>query len=1435
MAESALPDPQAQAFLATIVASLGTQALEHADPGNTLNPATAATIGQADVGTIVQPPHQADVPTIQRPTAGEVPTLMGGVPTMKADPASAVRVARSSQHSENLARWSEFTIRDLVGRGGMGEIFRAGQNAMHREVAIKKIIPQHLESRGAEQMEQSFISEALITGFLDHPNIVPVYALGRDNDGKWFFTMKMVRGIEWRHLLHPDRCKNPEVRADALSRNLDVDDPVRRIEHLEENLRILLSVCNAVAFAHSKKIIHRDLKPENVMVGAFGEVLVMDWGLAVDVSEVPPPSGSHERRVPSRAECGMGGTPSYMAPEQAATDANNRYTGVNLNCWTDVFLLGAMLHELLTGTPPFDGHSISAVLEKVVACAPSVLPETTPAELAAICRKAMAKNPNERYADATGFLLALNDFLKHRESAAVAAKAEREAKGQDIPSLARAVVLYDQALELWPGNTSAQDAVRQLRTVLAQLERKARATRLSLFAAVACIIAGLAVGFFWIRSEQQKTMASMFEEKKAKSAAVASMIEEKKAKSVAMAAAHDEAVTMSKGLVAQGDAYLVANRHLGAFDRYQRAWTKFEQLGEPTAMAEWGMWAYYNEVDTPLLTLTDSERKDGSGAVVFSPDGTQALSTGGDNTLKLWDVSSGIQIAALKGNSASILCLAFSSDGKRALSASEDKTILLWDLAKGTQQRQYGGLMEKPKWVAFSTGDQHVLAGSSDQSIVTWDTESGEKISEFKRENEPIICETYSPIKQLTLSGGSNNALNLWDVAKKSKLREFNRSKDISNLVYSVAVSHDGTRGLSSGSDKITRLWSLDNGTELRAINGHYAAVFCTDFSADARLALTGSWDKTLKLWDTETGVLRDQFIGHSNSVVGGALSPNGRNVLSRSLDRTLKLWDTASRMKVLDYKGHTGGIECIAFSPNGKLLLSGGGIAIKVWDVDSGMEIRNFKGLANCAVFLPDGKRVVTASIQGLIQTWDLNTGQKTAEISVPLKCADFSTDGKFVLAAGTIAGGKSDSFKLWDVEHGKVVSEFKLDAADFYCVALSPDGKNALSITSDGVLKLWEVSSARELRQILPGVGAFYRAAFSPDGKRVITGNIDGTVQLWNVSSGAAVRELKGHTEQVKSMAFSPDGKYAVTGSRDKTIKLWDVESGAEMREFKGHTDAVSNVQFSPDGKRILSGGYDSALKLWDGSYPARYRVFEKKLPETQAKLAIDPNNSDALKTLGEWYAFRGVNDHAAEILERARKNGAEIAPLPLARCFIQNGDLPSAIYYFELALSRLRNTPLPEEAAAREDRYADDTHLSICLRELYLKHIDASKIKKNRRAYLTAVRDFLAVYEREINVPSLLAGNFNYYAWNLLTDPEPFLRDPKTALPFARRAVELTNDTDPASLDVLALALFRNDFKVEALQTMKKAMTLLPKEMSAKERKEYEDQLKEIEAGQ
>ena len=467
-----------QEFLATMLAHVGSDVFNATDPG--------ATIRQASTGAIIH----ANLPTVRSSTLES-----------KLEPREPARVVPGTT---TLSRFTEFTVQALVGKGGMGQVYVAGQNALRREVAIKRINPEHLVKDTAKEAEQAFICEALAMGFLDHPNIVPVYSLGRDQEGKWFFSMKMVRGTEWRQLLHPEHCKDADAKRKALAAHLDITDPARRVEHIEENLQILNAVCNAIAFSHSKKIIHRDLKPENVMVGAFGEVLVMDWGLAVDVSEDPPPIDSPERRVPTRKECGLGGTPAYMAPEQCAFNDQGHYVSDNLNTWTDVFQLGAILYELLSGGPPFMGDSLRDVCGKVAKCVPPALPETAPAELAAICKKALSREPKDRYPDALAFQHALQGFLKHHQAAIVAAKAEREAKVQQIPNLARGVVLYDEALELWPDNAEYRVRREAMNAILTLKERNVRATKTAAIALAALVFIGITIAFFGVHAARKE-------------------------------------------------------------------------------------------------------------------------------------------------------------------------------------------------------------------------------------------------------------------------------------------------------------------------------------------------------------------------------------------------------------------------------------------------------------------------------------------------------------------------------------------------------------------------------------------------------------------------------------------------------------------------------------------------------------------------------------------------------------------------------------------------------------------------------------------------------------------------------------------------------------------------------------------------------------------
>ncbi len=476
--------PDSEKILEEWRAAIGKEAFESAKPGQTLR-ACASYI----------PPPKS-------------PPVDAAAPAFNSDAAVQITLVPSM---ESLARTEEFTIQELVAEDGAGQIFRADQGSLCRGVAIKKLLPEQLEKEAGFDAQDAFVAEALVTGVLEHPNIVPVHALGQDNKGHWFCSMKMVRGTSWKDLLHPESepqpSPEPPTSASGPVALRDIEFFAQRASKLDENLKILHSVCNAVAFAHSKNLIHRDLKPENVMVGAFGEVLLVNWGLAVDVTDALDQA---EARVPHKSAARPGGTAEYMAPEQTHADGNL------LSTQTDVFLLGAILHELLTGRAPNAAENISLALTKAYQCDATREYDKGLPELAEICRKALSKQPQKRYANASEFQAALNEYSKHHLSTQTATKAAREAKRNDSRSLARAVVLYDQALELWPGNKTAANAAQKARAALAEMEFASSRARFMAKAIAAALIVGLSVAFFWMRSERQDAFALKLEAEKQK-------------------------------------------------------------------------------------------------------------------------------------------------------------------------------------------------------------------------------------------------------------------------------------------------------------------------------------------------------------------------------------------------------------------------------------------------------------------------------------------------------------------------------------------------------------------------------------------------------------------------------------------------------------------------------------------------------------------------------------------------------------------------------------------------------------------------------------------------------------------------------------------------------------------------------------------------------
>ncbi len=366
---------------------------------------------------------------------------------------------------------ARFEIVDKIGEGGMGVVWRARQVSLKREVALKQV------KRGDEAGER-FLAEAMVTAALDHPNIVPVHGLGRDAGGNLFLAMKLARGTTWRRLLHPETRDERETAA--------------RFDE-EDHLRILLAVCNAIEYAHAKGIIHRDLKPENVMVGDYGEVLVMDWGLAATVVQdagaerkegaaaaaAAPADGKPDTarvcRLPDHLARPPAGTPAYMPPEMARGQQSQ------ISTLSDVYLLGATLYEILSGNPPHRGGSLIEAIADAARGFPPALPVDLPGELVDLCYTAMARDPAERFPTVRAFRQALVDYLGHRQSIAITTRAESEVEeleadqdpaGTDRQRLyarhARVVSRFEQALELWCDNREAQEGAQRARLAYAR-------------------------------------------------------------------------------------------------------------------------------------------------------------------------------------------------------------------------------------------------------------------------------------------------------------------------------------------------------------------------------------------------------------------------------------------------------------------------------------------------------------------------------------------------------------------------------------------------------------------------------------------------------------------------------------------------------------------------------------------------------------------------------------------------------------------------------------------------------------------------------------------------------------------------------------------------------------------------------------------------------
>ena len=586
-------------------------------------------------------------------------------------------------------------------------------------------------------------------------------------------------------------------------------------------------------------------------------------------------------------------------------------------------------------------------------------------------------------------------------------------------------------------------------------------------------------------------------------------------------------------------------------------------------------------------------------ACVLSPAGDRLASTGGDGTLRLWDVADGRELRRFEGHEGPVAGFAFSPAGDRLAIVGGDGTLRLWDVADGRELRRFGGYGDRARSFAFSpAGDRLAIAGG-DGTLRLWDVADGRELRRFEGHEGLVTSCAFSPAgDRLASAGHDDGTLRLWDVADGRELRRFEGRED---WVSGFAFSPAGDRLASTGRDGTLRLWDVADGRELRRFEGHEGPVAGFAFSpAGDRLASAGG-DGTLRLWDVADGRELRRFEGHGDLIVGCAFSPAGDRLASAGGDGTLRLWDVADGQELRRFEGHGDLVVGCAFSPAGDRLASAGGDGtLRLWDVADGRELRRFEGredwVSGCA-FSPAGDRLASAGGDGTLRLWDVADGRELRRFEGHegriTGCA-FSPAGDRLASAG----GDDGTLRLWDVADGRELRRFEGHEGPVAGFAFSPAGDRLASAGGDdGTLRLWDVADGRELRRFEGHEGRITGCAFSPAGDRLASVGGDGTprLRLWDVADGRELRRFEGHGDLVVGCAFSPAGDRLASAGGDGTLRLWDVADGRELRRFEGHEGRITSFAFSPAGDRLAIAGRDGTLRLWDVADGRELRRFE------------------------------------------------------------------------------------------------------------------------------------------------------------------------------------------------------------------------------------------------